>query len=426
MVFVLDSNRKPLDPCHPARARNLLKAGKAAVFRRYPFTIILKERRVADSTTHAHRVKIDPGSRVRGIAVVNEVTGRVVWAAELTHRGQQIRERLLARRQLRRARRSRKTRYRKARFDNRRCPSGWLPPSLASRVANIETWVKRLLRLCPVEAISMELVRFDTQALQNPEISGVEYQQGERYGYEVREYLLEKFGRRCAYCGKEHVPLEVEHIVPRSRGGTDRISNLTVACHDCNQEKGNMTADEYARFKGTDFSHVMQQAKEPLKDAAAVNATRWALFGRLQTLGLPVEVGTGGRTKFNRSRLGLPKTHWLDAACVGASTPERLVVSGVRPLNITATGHGNRQMARPDRYGVPRGHRQRRKRFFGFQTGDMVRAVVTTGKKAGTYVGRVAVRASGSFNIQTKSGTIQGLHNRFFTLLHRADGYGYA
>lgn len=158
MVFVLDSNRKPLDPCHPARARKLLKAGKAAVFRRYPFTIILKERRVADSTTHAHRVKIDPGSKVTGIAVVNEVTGRVVWAAELTHRGQQIRERLLARRQLRRARRSRKTRYRKARFNNRRRPSGWLPPSLASRVANIETWVKRLLRLCPVEAISMELV----------------------------------------------------------------------------------------------------------------------------------------------------------------------------------------------------------------------------------------------------------------------------
>jgi len=87
MVFVLDSNRKPLDPCHPARARKLLKAGKAAVFRRYPFTIILKERRVADSTTHAHRVKIDPGSKVTGIAVVNEVTGRVVWAAELTHRG---------------------------------------------------------------------------------------------------------------------------------------------------------------------------------------------------------------------------------------------------------------------------------------------------------------------------------------------------
>ncbi|PZA08460.1 RNA-guided endonuclease IscB [Meiothermus sp. Pnk-1] len=259
MVFVLDSNRKPLDPCHPARARKLLKAGKAAVFRRYPFTIILKERRVADSTTHAHRVKIDPGSKVTGIAVVNEVTGRVVWAAELTHRGQQIRERLLARRQLRRARRSRKTRYRKARFNNRRRPSGWLPPSLASRVANIETWVKRLLRLCPVEAISMELVRFDTQALQNPEISGVEYQRGELYGYEVREYLLEKFGRRCAYCGKENVPLEEERQRILREAAMDYLFELMSEASEDHWAAGWMSGTEVALWK------AIQQYPQPLQ-----------------------------------------------------------------------------------------------------------------------------------------------------------------
>lgn len=144
MVLVVDSNRQPLDPCHPARARQLLRKGQAAVLRRYPFTIVLKDRIVAESTTHGHRIKLDPGSKTTGIAVVQEGTNRVVWAAELTHRGQQIRAALLSRAQLRRSRRSRKTRYRKSRFLNRRRREGWLPPSQESRVVNILTWVRRL------------------------------------------------------------------------------------------------------------------------------------------------------------------------------------------------------------------------------------------------------------------------------------------
>lgn len=425
MVFVLDSNRQPLDPCHPARARKLLTAGKAAVIRRYPFTIILQDRSTGTSITHNHRIKLDPGSRTTGLAVVNDGTGRVVWVAELAHRGQQIRDALLSRRQLRRSRRSRKTRYRQARFLNRTRRAGWLPPSLESRVASILTWVRRLVQFCPVAAISTELVRFDTQVMQNPEIRGVDYQQGELQGYEVREYVLEKWGRKCAYCGADNVPLEVEHIIPRSRSGSDRVSNLTLACHECNLEKDNLTAEEYGALKRKDFSHITQQAKAPLKDTAAVNATHWSLYERLKAMGLPIETGSGGRTKYNRTRLGLPKTHWLDAACVGASTPDHLGVSGITPLAIKATGHGVRQTAQPDKFGFPKGHRQRPKHYFGFQTGDMARAVVTSGKKAGTYVGRVAVRATGSFNIQTSDGTVQGLHYRFFHPIHRADGYHY-
>ena len=62
------------------------------------------------------------------------------------------------------------------------------------------TWVNRIRKYVPITGISQELVKFDTQAMQNPEVSGVEYQQGELAGYEVREYLLEKWDRRCAYC----------------------------------------------------------------------------------------------------------------------------------------------------------------------------------------------------------------------------------
>ncbi len=232
-VFILDINKQPLNPVHTGWARKLLSSGRAAVYKRYPFTIIMKHE-VFEPDTKELRLKIDPGSKTTGLALLNDDTGAVVFAAELQHRGQQIKQSMDSRRAIRRGRRGRKTRYRKPRFLNRRRPKGWLPPSLRSRVENIETWIRRLYRLCPITAISLELVRFDTQAMQNPEISGVEYQQGELSGYEVREYLLEKFGHKCVYCGEENVPLQVEHIMPRARGGSNRVSNLTIACVSCN------------------------------------------------------------------------------------------------------------------------------------------------------------------------------------------------
>ena len=118
-VFVLDDNRKPLDPCSPARARILLAKGRAAVFRRFPFTILLKDRLAGDSVVHEHRIKIDPGSKTTGVALVQEETGRVVAAAEIEHRGQAIKASLKDRSAIRRGRRQRKMRYRKPRFDHR-------------------------------------------------------------------------------------------------------------------------------------------------------------------------------------------------------------------------------------------------------------------------------------------------------------------
>jgi hypothetical protein len=251
--------------------------------------------------------------------------------------------------------------------------------------------------------------------MQDAEVSGVAYQRGELAGFEVRQYVLEKFGRRCAYCHSEHVPLELEHIIPKSRGGSDRVSNLTLACRPCNQQKGDQTAAEFG------FPQVEAQAKAPLKDAAAVNTTRWTLYRRLDALGLPVEVVTGGMTKYNRTRRSLPKTHWLDAACVGASTPEQLQTDGVRALSITAKGHGTRQMCGTDRYGFPIRHKPRAKSFLGFQTGDLVRAVILAGKHAGTHVGRVAIRFRPSFKLNGFD-----VHPKYLRCMQKGDGYAYA
>ncbi|MCT7964690.1 RNA-guided endonuclease IscB [Laspinema sp. D1] len=375
-----------------------------------------------DANPEALELKLDPGSKVTGIAL--KQGNRIIFAAELLHRGQQIKEALQSRRQLRRSRRNRKTRYRQARFLNRTRPKGWLAPSLQHRVDTLMTWVHRFRRLAPVVRITQELVRFDLQLMENPEISGVEYQQGALQGYEVREYLLFKWGRTCAYCGAQNVPLEVEHIQPRSKGGSDRVSNLTLACHSCNQAKGNGDIRDFLSGQPDVLSRLLRQAKSPLKDAAAVNSTRWALFKALKATGLPVTTGTGGQTKFNRLRLNLPKAHWLDAACVGQV--ESLEVLTSKPLLIIAKGHGTRQMCGTNKYGFPTRHRSLRQIHNGFQTGDIVTATVTAGKKIGSYIGRVLCRASGSFDMTTASVRVAGISHRYCKPIHRKDGYAYA
>jgi 5-methylcytosine-specific restriction endonuclease McrA len=422
-VPVLDTTKKPLAPTTPRRARLLLKSGKAAVFRHYPFTIILK-REIENPMIPDLKIKIDPGSKTTGVAVVNQQTGEVVFAAEIEHRGHAIKASLDSRRSLRRGRRQRKTRYRKPRFDNRTRPEGSLPPSLESRVENVYTITRRLRRVFPLKSVAYELVRFDMQLMQNPEIEGVEYQQGELQSFELREYVLIKFNHTCVYAGPgspcDQV-LNIDHLIPRSRGGSNRAGNLVCACRKHNEEKNNMSLEEYSKLRGVDFSHVKAQAKAPLKDAAAVNATRWALFNRLKALDLPIETGSGGLTKFNRTKRELPKAHWIDAACVGERTPENLKIENVQPLQIKATGHGTRQTCRTDKYGFPKAYRTRKTSFMRFETGDIVKANILKGKFSGRHVGRVTIRQRPSF-------TLNGfdVHPKYLKRIHRSDGFAYA
>lgn len=282
--------------------------------------------------------------------------------------------------------------------------------------------VDRLRKFAPVNAISMELVRFDTHLMQNPEIKGVEYQQGELAGYEVREYLLQKWGRESIYCDVKNVPLQREHIVPRAMGGSNRVSNLGIACEKCNQMKGSSDIRQFVKDVNR-LKTIVDQAKAPLKDAATVNSTRWALKNALRSTGLRLETATGGRTKWNRTRFAMAKTHPLDAACVGIVNS----ISGwEKPtLVIQAMGRGSYQRTPLNTFGFPSGKPSQAKKVFGFQTGDMVRALVRKGKKSGNHVGRVALRVTGSFNIQTINGTVQGISHKYCKTIQRNDGFAY-
>jgi 5-methylcytosine-specific restriction endonuclease McrA len=421
-VFVLDTTHRPLTQCHPARARAMLKAGAAAVLRRFPFTIILKEEK-PEAIVKAVTVKVDPGSKTTGLALVGP-EGRVLFAAELTHRGAAIKKALETRQAYRRGRRSRNLRYRAPRFDNRVRAEGTLPPSLAHRVLTTMTWIERFRRFCNVAELAVERVKFDMQQMRNPEISGVEYQQGTLLGYTVREYLLEKFNRTCVYCQKIDVPLQVEHVVAKANGGSSAISNLTLACEPCNTQKGRQPVEVFLKRKPEVLAKLLRQLKSSLKDAAAVNATRNALFAACLKTGLPVEGGAGAQTKFNRTQRGYPKGHWIDAACVGERGATITLNPAHRPLLIKAYGHGARQRSKSDAFGFPGPAAPCTKKFAGFQTGDLVSADIPKGKYVGTHQGRIAIRHRPSFRLTTAT-TVLDVHPKYLTMIQHADGYAY-
>lgn len=428
-VFVLDQYQRPLDPCHPARARELLHKGRAVVHRRTPFVIRLKDRTREESVTHTHVLGVDPGSRATGLAVSHPVesvdteTGeytehrQAVFLGELAHRGQQVRKKMTQRAQYRRRRRSKNLRYRAPRFDNRRS-SRQLAPSLQSRVDNTLGWAGRYRRWVPQLSLAVETARFDTHLLQNPEVSGVEYQQGELQKFEVREYVLHRDQHRCVYCEAHGVPLNLDHIVAKARGGSDRVSNLAAACVDCNKTKGSQRVEEFVCDPAR-LHRVTSRLQRGLADAAYLNAVRYSLVRQLRDQGFEVATSTGARTKYTRTRLDVPTTHALDALCVGE--PDSLGDWPEQVLGITATGRGSYPRTRPDQYGFPRLRLPRVKRHHGITTGDLVRARVPQGKNAGVHIGRASVRSSGSARVCGAD----GINSRYITVVQPADGYDY-
>lgn len=420
-VFLIDQNKTQLMPIHPAQARRLRESGKAARFRQFPYTLILK-REVADPVVYPLILKIDPGSKVTGFALVND-RNEVVWRMQLEHRGYQVSDRLTHRSQMRRGRRS-NLRYRKPGLPNQKKPDGWLAPSLVHRVETTETWVKRIIKFAPVSEIWIERVKFDTQLMQNPDIQSVEYQRGTLAGYTVREYLLEKWGRKCSYCSKENTSLQIEHIHPKSKGGSNRISNLCLACDKCNKRKADKSVEQFLKNKPDVLSRVLKQAETPLKDAAAVNITRNRIV-QVMASHKPITTATGAQTKMNRVKLGLPKDHCIDAACVG-NTPNLIVLSD-RPLKVKAVGTGGRQRCQTDKYGYPVKHRPLRP-IHGYQSGDLVVVENPKGKNKGRHVGKLYPYSGDDMRGEIIVGKKRmGISlNNIVSVIHRKDGYTYA
>ncbi|EMH2709957.1 RRXRR domain-containing protein [Clostridioides difficile] len=434
MVFVINKDKKPLTPCHFAVARKLLKQGKAVVHKQFPFTIRLKE--LKEANPKGLIIKLDPGAKQTGVAL-HKPNGEVVLLATIEHRANKIKQNLEARRSFRRTRRNRKTRYRAPRFLNRKQLEGWLPPSIQSIVDNVKNFIIKLKKLCYIETIYIETVRFDTQLMLNPLIEGLDYQQGTLLGYEIREYLLYTYGHTCQYCKgltNDH-QLEIEHKHPKSRGGSNSIRNLTLACRTCNQEKGNNTLDEWLQSlskskldkeRVKNINSILKTNKPVnLKDTAKVNSSRNAVLREMYKLTSDVVVSTGGVTKHNRVKANLPKTHYYDALCV-KETPKIKIHKGLKELYIKSIGRGTRSRTLLNKYGFPRAYLPRQKQFFGYQSGDMVKANIPKGKYIGQYVSNVSCRSTGIFAIYSKKhGKQIDVNHKYLKLTQKGDGYRY-
>jgi len=386
MVYVISKSGKPLMPCKPARARHLLRDGEAKVVKMEPFTIQL----IIESTEEVQSVTVgvDLGAKTVGVAAVGN--GKVLYQGEVALRTD-IHKRMRSRAMYRRNRRGRKCRYRSPRFNNRAASrrKGRLPPSIQSRVDTTIKVVNRIVSFLPVSNIVVEVANFDTQAMRaGHKLPNWAYQKGELYGWEnVKMFVRARDKYTCLYCG-EIMPdrLEVDHIVPRSRGGSNTPSNLVAACHDCNQEKGNQTAEEFGH------PEVQKRVKKSLKAAAHTQMGKTATLQGLVELA-PVSETYGYITKVDRQKMGLPKTHFYDAVAIAAEGRT------VEPLGwaerMKAVSRGQRQQQKATVY---KGGVRRRARLpyevFGFRMWDKVQL------PDGTigFVG--ARRKTGSFKIR--------------------------
>ena len=220
-VPVIDEAHRPLAPCSPRRARILVKQGKAHGRHRDGVYYLTLHRTIPQESIQSAHLMIDPGKSFTGLAIVRndaQSNRTILFSAILQHRND-VKKRLAQRSTLRRTRRGR-LRFRKPRFSNRRRPAGWLPPSLRSRLDNTITWTDRLTGLIAISEIHVETAQFDVQHLRNPEVHGKDYQQGPLYQTTLRAFVIHRDNSTCRYCGKKAKPVELDHVIPRSNGGT--------------------------------------------------------------------------------------------------------------------------------------------------------------------------------------------------------------
>ena len=432
-VPVIDASGQPLAPCHPARARQLLRRGRAVPHHRYDvFGIRLVDKVVPPDEIHRATLAINPGAEHTGLALMRQTaTGyrQVLLTLQVDHRGKQVKHRMEQRRNYRHARRSR-IRHREPRFLNRKRPAGWLPPSVKSRLANTITWLTRLQKLVAVDLIVVETLQFDIQRLANPDIRGVEYQQGPLFQTTLRAFVYHRDGGECQYCGKrpgKDNPLTLDHIVPRAAGGTDRPDNIATACRRCNYAKGDQPVEQFLHRKPIALARIQAQLKKPLASATHLNAIIPFLLRHVKGEGLAVREWDAAATAANRRLHSIDKTHANDAALLGYCTA---VTNLPAPLVFKATGHGRRQRMMPDKYGTPRGkswpqhcrdrdlehpvaspppgHKQRQTRFpdaQGISTGDLVRI----SNRNGTHTGYAMLYGQGRrIALQGKKPAITG------------------
>lgn len=308
-VYVINKNGNPLMPCKPAKAKHLLKAGKAKVIKRTPFTIKLLWD--CEENTQEVVAGMDTGSKTIGCAAI--ANGKVVYQSEVQIR-QDVSKKMEQRRMYRRNRRSRKTRYRKARWQNRASmrKKGRLAPSIKSKVDSHLREKKFVESVLPVTLWKVETASFDIHKISNPDVKRWDYQKGNQKDfYNVKAYVLHRDGYQCHKCKTKKGKMHVHHVVFRSNGGTDSPENLIVLCSDCHDKL----------HKGEFEIKGIRSKTKHATEVGIVKSQLEKQFGDF-------EETFGYQTKFNREQiLKLPKTHYNDAVAICCEEGEIIDIS---------------------------------------------------------------------------------------------------
>lgn len=307
-VFVLNMRGKPLMPCTQRKARILLKEDKAIIYKYNPFTIQLTY--ATGETKQDCHIGIDTGSKHIGFAITCE--SKVLFKGEIELR-QDVKSNLDTRRTHRRDRRNRKTRYRQARFLNRKKVDKWLPPSLQNRIEHTFHWIHILSSLVSNPILHIEIGKFDTAKMINPEINGVDYQHGQTYGFfDERYFVFARDNYTCQCCGEKNKILRTHHIIYRSNGGTNRVDNLITVCTDCHTSQNHKK--DGVLYKWQEQHKKVKQYKEP----PFMSTLRKRILVKYPN----VIITYGSETTPKRKERGLEKTHYNDA----------IVISGISEI----------------------------------------------------------------------------------------------
>ena len=368
-VYVQNKDGEPLMPTERYGAvRRWLRDNKAEVVNLCPFTIRLKW----DCEINIQEIIIglDTGAVKVGCSAVSG--SKVMYASETKLRTD-ISKKMERRTKYRKNRRARNTRYRESRFDNRTRQEGWLPPSLKSKAESTTKIVKKLSKILPISKVIVEIAKFDTQKLQNPDIEGVEYQKGVTEGYDnVRAYVLERDNYICQLCKKGEGILQTHHIHQRKDNGSDRPDNIVTVHKDCHK-----------KFHLGEIEHKFRKPKE-YKVEAQVTVLKDYIVDELKK-SFDVEVTFGHITKRNRQRLNLPKSHCFDAVAI--CNPKKIERINKIFKRVCVTQR---------RYQITKGVRSEKKlpngELFGFKQWDKVKV----GNQIGFIKGK---RSSGYFDV---------------------------
>lgn len=303
LVYVINKHGKPLMPCKPSKARKLLKQEKAKVIKKEPFTIQLLHG--ASNYKQEVNLGVDCGSKMIGLSATTKT--QELYSAEVELRNDIV-DLLSTRRQYRRSRRSR-LRYRKARWNNRvkSKKKGWLAPSVENKINTHIKIIVDLNKILPITNIIVETASFDIQKINNPDIEGKEYQEGNQLGFwNVREYVLFRDGHKCCVKGCKEKVLNVHHIESRKTGG-NAPNNLITICekHHKQYHQGKLKLN---LKRGKSF-----------RDATFMGIMRWTFYNRLKQIYPNVKNTYGYLTKNTRITNGLPKHHRVDARCISGN-----------------------------------------------------------------------------------------------------------